>query len=200
MNSAVLRLEIFETAQLQDESGLFNAHEAEKLRETAFEQGYASGWQDALQQFRNEDALRRAAAEEAIQAVNFTYTEAHQALQSGFLTLTQSILQKVIPEVARAVLPQCLREELNDLIARHTHLPLEILCASSVLSTLEPILAATPNRDIRLIAEPSFSEAQVALRLGDCERIIDLDAVQTRLQALLQAQVKNYAEQEANHG
>ncbi|MGY6696924.1 MAG: hypothetical protein ACXIUW_13000 [Roseinatronobacter sp.] len=200
MSSALLRLEIFETAQLEDETGLFNAHEAEKLRETAFEQGYASGWQDALQQFRNEDALRRAAAEEAIQAVNFTYTEAHQALQTGFLTLTHSMLQKVMPEVARAALPQCLQEELADLITRQTHLPLEILCAPSVLTTLEPIIEATPNRDIRLITEPSFSEAQVALRLGECERIIDLDAVQTRLQALLQTHFKNHAQQEAHHG
>ncbi len=200
MTNALFRLEIFETAQLEDETNLFNAHEAEKLRETAFEQGYASGWQDALQQFRNEDALRRAAAEEAIQAVNFTYAEAHQALQSGFLALTQAMLQKVMPEAARRALPQCLRDELDALIARHTDLPLEILCASSVLKTLEPIVGAIPNRAIRLIVEPSFSEAQVALRLGECERIIDLDAVQTRLHALLEIHFEGQAEQEANYG
>ena len=200
MTQAMFRLEIFETAELDGAPEQFNAHEAEKLRETAFEQGYASGWQDALEQLRNEDDLRRAAAEEALQAVSFTYAEAHQTLQDGFMALTRNILEKVLPDVARHALPEHLRIELDALVASNTHTPIEILCAPSVLPALKKIAESYQDRQIRMIAEPSFSEAQVALRLGQCERAVDLDAILERLAAMVNARLPECHTKEKMHG
>ncbi len=200
MSQSLLKLEVFETAGIGDAQTVFDPRQAEKLRETAFEQGYAAGWQDALEHMRNEDALRRIAAEEALQAVSFGYHEAHAALQAQFLALMQAILAQLMPETVRHALPSCLEQELAALVRQNTRLPVEILCAPEARSTLEPIIAQVAGLQVDLIPEPSFSEAQVALRLGAQERRIDLDGVLAALGAIFERSLQRHHDKEREHG
>ena len=200
MSLNLLKLEVFETAGAGDAEAVYDARQAEKLRETAFEQGYAAGWQDALEHMRNEDALRRIAAEEALQAVSFSYHEAHAALQARFLALMQAILAQLMPEAVRLALPSCLEKELADLVRWNTGLPVEILCAPQACATLEPVIAQAGGLKIELIPEPSFTEAQVALRLGAQERRIDLDGVLAALGAIFERSLQRHRDKEKEHG
>ena len=200
MTQPALKLEVFTTGAPEADTSILGAQEAEKLRESAFEQGYGAGWQDALEHMRNEDALRRIAAEEALQALSFSYTEAHQALLVGFRALTQAMLEQVLPEAARSALPAYLASELDALVARHTHIPLRILCAPAVQPALAQIVAACPFQQIELVPEPSYSEAQVSLCLGEQERVIDLDAVLARLRDIICQHIPQQSQQEARHG
>ncbi len=200
MTGSMLKLEVFETAPPDEDEARLDAHQAARLRETAYESGYAAGWQDALEQMRNEDALRRIAAEEALQAIGFSYAEAHQALSGLFLRLTGEILEKVLPETLRQALPAHLAQELATLVERNTHCPVQIACAPSVRATLEPLVQACPQLQIEMVAEPSFSEAQVALRLGAQERVIDLDSLLAALRAAFDGQIRKQVQQETAHG
>ncbi len=200
MTRALLKLEVFETTPLEDEDTRLDAHQVTKLREESFEAGYAAGWQDALEQMRNEDSLRRIAAEEALQAVSFSYAEAHQALSDAFLALTEALLAKLLPEVLSQALPAHLVRELEALVERHTNAPVQIACAPSVRDVLAPYAAAFPDLQIEFIAEPSFTEAQVALRLGAQERVIDLDGLLVALRTAFDAQKQRLQQQESTHG
>ncbi len=200
MTRALLKLEVFETAPLEDATTLLDAHQATKLRETAYDSGYAAGWQDALEQMRNEDALRRIAAEEALQAVGFSYAEAHQALSGLFLRLTEEILAQILPDTLRQALPAHLAQELDALVARNTQCAVQIACAPNVVDALAPLAEACPQLQIEMVAEPSFSEAQVALRVQAQERVIDLDALRAALRAVFDGQKHKQQEQERVHG
>lgn len=200
MTRSALQLEVFTTGTLGEDAKLLGAQEAERLREAAYEQGYGAGWQDALDHMRNEDALRRIAAEEALQALSFSYTEAHQALQTGFLALTQTMLDRVLPEVARIALPVSLAAELDALVARHTHVPVRILCAPAMQESLARIVAACPIQQIELVPEPSYSDAQVSLCLREQDRVIDLDAILARLREIIGQHIPQSPQQEARHG
>lgn len=191
MRQAALELEVFEVAQLDEEAPLLDAFQAEKMREAAYEQGYAAGWQDALEQMRNEDELRHIAAQEALQAIGFSYTEAHQALTGSFLALTQALLDSVLPEAARLALPLCLEAELDALVQQHARPAVQIFCAPGVLGTIETVIASCTQAEIELGAEPSFSEAQISLRIGSQERVINLDDVLDRLREIF-AQHQNW--------
>ncbi len=199
MRHAALRLEVFETGNHQDAPCAISRTEAEKLREAAYEQGYAAGWQDALEQMRDEDALRRVAAEEALQAVRFSYAEAHQALSASFLALSEAMLAKVLPSAARAALPGLLAEELAAVIARAIDVQTEIHCAPSVVASLKEVVLDSGHAGMAVVAEPSFSDAQVALRLGIQEREINLDTVLAALAELL-GQAGSHVQQECQHG
>ena len=191
MRQAALTLEVFEVAQPDEETPLLDAFQAEKMREAAFEQGYAAGWQDALEQMRNENELRHIAAQEALQAIGFSYTEAHQALAGSFLALTQALLDSVLPELARLAVPLCLKAELDALVSQHTRPVVQILCAPGVLGTLGTLISSRTQAEIELVAEPSFSEAQISLRIGSQERVIDLDDVLVRVREIF-AQHQNW--------
>lgn len=200
MSNALLKLEVFETAPLDDPEARIDAHQAVKLRETAFEEGYAAGWQDALEHMRNEDALRRIAAEEALQQVSFSYAEAHQALSEAFLGLTDAMLSKVLPRAAAMALPDRVATELADLVARHTHCQVHITCAPTARAMLEPLAATRPDLQITVEAEPSFSDGQVDLRMGAEAREINFDALLDALRAVFAQQSTQPQTQEKAHG
>ncbi|MCC5955906.1 MAG: hypothetical protein JJU07_07380 [Natronohydrobacter sp.] len=200
MRQSMLKLEVFETVSDTSETVVLDGKQAEKLRETAFEQGYAAGWQDALEYMRNEDAMRRIAAEEALQRISFTYTEAHAALQGSFLALVDAMLMQVLPEAVRLALPGCLRVELEALVALNTRLPIRMACAPEACATLEPIVASVPGLAIELVPEPSFTEAQVALTLGAQERLIDLDTLLARMREIFAQGTQRQTDKEKAHG
>lgn len=191
MRQGALKLEVFETAQQDQQAILLDPFQAEQMREAAFEQGYAAGWQDALEQLRNEDALRQIAAQEAVQAIGFSYSEAHQALAGSFLELLQAILDRVMPEAARLSVQLFLGAELDALFVKHTRPAVQIFCAPGALVALKQVVAASSPTEIELVAEPSFSEAQVSLRIGDQERVINLDDLLDRMRAIV-AQDQNW--------
>lgn len=191
MRQGALKLEVFETVQQDQQAILLDPFRAEQMREAAFEQGYAAGWQDALEQLRNEDALRQIAAQEAVQAIGFSYSEAHQALAGSFLELLQAILDRVMPEAARLSVQLFLGAELDALFAKHTRPAVQIFCAPRALVALKQVVAASSPAEIELVAEPSFSEAQVSLRIGDQERVINLDDLLDRMRAIV-AQDQNW--------
>ncbi len=200
MSNALLKLEVFETVPLEDADTRLDAHQAVRMRETAFEEGYAAGWQDALEHMRNEDALRRIGAEEALQQISFSYAEAHQALSEAFLSLTGAMLSKVLPQATAMALPERVATELADLVDRHTHCAVRIACAPAARAMLEPLAAARPDVQITFHPEPSFSDAQVALRMGAQEREINFDALLDALRAVFAQQSQTEATQEQAHG
>lgn len=200
MRQAMLKLEVFETAETENSDAVFDSHQAEKLRQTAYEQGYAAGWQDALEHMRDDDALRRIAAEEALQAISFSYYEAHGALQAAFLALARAMLDVVLPETVRLVLPVCLDAELRALVTKNTQPEIVIKCAPSACAALEPVVAAVPSVQFQLVAEPSFTDAQIALSLGAQERVIDLDNVLSGLHEIFAQSARRLNEKETLHG
>lgn len=200
MRQAMLKLEVFETAAPDDDRTVFDAHQAEKLRETAYEQGYAAGWQDALEHMRNEDALRRIAAEDALQSISFGYHEAHAALQKQLIAFTEALLTKLMPNVARDALPLRLAAELETVIAQNITLPLRIACAPDAVATLQPIVESASSVDITLVPEPSFSHAQVALSFGTQERQIDFDRMLDILRGHIRAHLNSPSNKEIAHG
>lgn len=200
MRQSMLKLEVFETIPEEPGSAVVDSKQAEKLREAAFEQGYAAGWQDALEYMRNEDAMRRIAAEEALQRLSFTYAEAHACLQGSFLALTDAMLARMLPEAMRLSLPGCLRAELEALVAQNTVLPLRLTCAPGACATLEPILESVQGLSVELVPEPSFTEAQVALTLGAQERRIDLDSLLNRMREIFAQGMQRHIDKETGHG
>ncbi len=200
MSRASLKLEVFETAPLTEEAGYLDPHQAVQLRDSAFEEGYAAGWHDALEQFRQEDDLRRIAAEEALQTLSFTYHEALQSCEASVMPLIEAIIGSVLPEALRKGVAYFLAEELRALITTHATCEITLKCAPSARRTFEPVIAGFQRLAITLVDEPSFSDAQVALSIGPQTRVIDLDQLQDRLNALFMSASSASSHKESVHG
>ncbi|MCC1482360.1 hypothetical protein [Roseibaca sp. Y0-43] len=197
MMTAMLRLESFDGERAPLDDTPVTPHEVETLRSRAFEEGYGAGWTDALEQMRNEDALRRSAAEEALQAVAFSYREATAALEGSFIELAGQMIAAILPGLARDALPEHLERELRAVAAKQLAGRLEVLCAPSVRDALAERCAQVAGLEVTLLDEPSFSEAQVMLRIDQTTRMIDLDGVLAALTEGLSAPTYH---KEASHG
>ncbi|WP_296474630.1 hypothetical protein [Roseinatronobacter sp.] len=200
MKQALLNLEVFDLGQMDAQGPLLDRFQAEKLREQAYEQGYAAGWQDALEHMRNEDELRNIAAQEALQAICFSYNEAHQALVGSFLALTHAMLEKLLPEAAHLALPAFLSAELASVVAQNTHAEIQLVCAPCARDRLAEVVASCTQIKIELIEEPSFSESQLSLRLDSQEREIDLSGLLQRMREMFAQHHSKYIEQETAYG
>lgn len=185
MSFAMLKLESFDHGTAQNDDDPLTAQDAESLRARAFEEGYGAGWSDALAQMRNEDALRRAASEEALQGIAFGFHEARSELESSFVALASELVDILLPELLPRAMQQVVSQELRALAARQFRGRMELLCATGVREVMSDLIATVPGLDITLVDEPSFTEQQVMLRVDQNLRHIDLDGLRTTLRASL---------------
>lgn len=186
----MLKLEVFETPDTTDAVPYLDARSAEKLRDAAYEQGYGAGWQDALDQMRDEDALRRAATFEALQAISFTYAEARAMTEHQLATTLDALLAKILPEVCLLSLPGRVAQELQVLLARDATASIQVLCAPQSVPMIAPLLEQLPaGAQVKLVDEPSFAAAQVVLAGQGQQRDIDLSSIAALVQSAMAAPI-----------
>ena len=197
MNNSVLKLECFDREALPVDGSFVAAQDAESIRAGAFEDGYGAGWSDALEQMRNEDALRRAVSEQALQAVAFGFHEARDALEQCFVNLVSELVTEVLPQLLDAALQQHLARELRRLAERDFAGRLEILCAPGRGPWLKELAKSVPALDVALLEEASFTEQQVLIRVDQSTRRIDMDGVLMTLKSALGDSLKH---KDISHG
>lgn len=185
MTRTLRRLEVFETTPPDADEASFSAHDVEMMRKTGYEQGYGAGWADAVEQMRDEDALRRAAAMDALQAIDFTYSEACASVEGAFLAMLRNMVELVLPQAMRPALAAILIEEIRAALARQPRATMVIYCAPAARALLEEVVSDFPALSFEVIEEPAFPLERVTLKLGSQSREIDFDHVLGRLRALL---------------
>lgn len=197
MRSALLHLESFDGDRLSDGDTTLTAQQSEALRAAAYEEGYRAGWADALEQHRTDDHARRAAAEEALQTLAFGFHEARDGLERCVMDMAAQMIDRLLPDIVPDAMPRLLERELRSLAARHLNARLDLLCAPAMCDALGALAARVPGLDVTIVPEPSFSDAQVQMRVDQTTRMIDLDAVL----AVLRGALADPAEQkDALHG
>lgn len=177
MTTTFLKLESFESDDLLAEGGPILSRDVENLRMRAFEEGYGAGWSDALEQMRGEDAVRRIAAEEALQAVAFSFQEACHALEDSVVDIVTQVTNTVLPDLLPEALRKILERELRAVASRNFATRLELICAPSVKDSLTELSQNVLGLNIAIREEDSFTEAQVMIRVDQHQRMIDLGAV-----------------------
>ena len=181
----MLKLESFDGTAMALDDATLTARDAESLRSTSFEEGYGAGWSDALEQMRHEDALRRAAAQEALQAIAFSFHEACEALESNFMSLATEMVTTLLPELVPEARRRLLAAELRALAARQFAGRLELLCAPGTAAGLADLADSVPGLEIAMVEEPSFTDSQLMIRVDQNTRQIDLHGLMATLQAAL---------------
>lgn len=200
MKTTSLRLEIFETVQLSSEECVYDAHQAEQLRETAYEQGYGAGWQDALSHMRNEDVLRATAAQEALQALAFGYHEARSALQDDYLRLLANMFDALLPDISGQLLTERVRTEVDALLAQGVPDRLTVHCAAAMRPALEKLFASQPTLKVDLKPVLDCPDAQIMLSISAQERVVDFSGFSNALRDAIDALLLPSCQKESAHG
>lgn len=163
------------------------ADEIAAARSQGFEAGYASGWEDA--QSSDDAARRRIAAEfeRNIETLAFTYHEAVDLIRAELFTfidaVIESFLPPLLPDLIRAHLRDALRAAGDDGLAA----PVEIVASSDSHASVAEMLSDDFALEIILVEDATLAPHQVFLRIGQREKVIDLEPMVELLRQQLSA-------------
>ena len=149
----------------------------EELRQSAYEEGYAAGWEDATTACSDARAEREAEAARSLQALALTRDEAHRAALLSLEPLLQQVMTCLLPETARAALVPRVVEALMPLAETAVHAPLTVRVSAVLhphVKRLLPVLAR--NLSLRIEEDPDLPDGAVRIAAGSREVQVDLAA------------------------
>jgi hypothetical protein len=173
---ALLRLEVFETPSAVGKTTVVTDLSAlEEARLAAFEQGYVAGWEDAGAAQADDQTRIRADLARNLQALSFTYHEARAHVVASLEPLLTDILDRLLPDLARPTLGPTVRNLMMAAAKDMAGTPVTLVLNPSVHDAVEQLLQDGISLPLQIIDEPTLSEGQAYLRLGDTETRIDTD-------------------------
>ncbi len=186
--SARLRLEVFDVVAAPAEDSTAHAVTAEgveDVRLAAYERGYSAGWEDALASQSDDQRRIRDDLARNLGDLSFTYFEARAHLLGGLEPLLRGMVDRVLPEIARATLGAAVVAEIQAEAGRLASAPVELEVAPANRAAVEAALGAEPALPVTLREEPSLADGQVHFRFGAEERALDLEALLGAIRALV---------------
>ncbi len=173
---ALLRLEVFETPGSGAQSTVVTDLSAlEEARLAAFEQGYSAGWEDAGSAQNDDQNRIRADLARNLQALSFTYHEARAHVVGALDPLLTDILDHLLPDLARPALAPIIRDLMLAAAKEMAGTPVTLVLNPAVHDAVASLLGSGISLPLQIIDEPTLSEGQAYLRLGDTETRIDTD-------------------------
>lgn len=159
--------------------------EADVLRAEAFEQGYKSGWEDAIKAQSQDQTRISSDLAQNLQDLSFTYHEAYSQVVEGMAPLLNDMVESLLPKVARDALGLHVVELLNDLTRSYSEQPVEIVVATDNSEAVAPLLKGDFKMPVSLTEDPQLAQGQAEIRFGKVERRVDLTAVLNNIQEAL---------------
>ena len=181
----VLRLEVFETEDKHRAPSMvvLDSLSLEEAKLTAFDTGYAAGWEDAAAAQSSEQSRISADLARNLQSLGFTYQEARVHVLRALEPLLQEIVGRLRPEVARQTLAPIVLDVLMPMAERMADAPVTLVLNPAARLPVEKLLEQATGMTLTIVEEPSLGEGQVYLRLGTAETRIDLDRATAEITA-----------------
>lgn len=166
-------LEDFGPASFTSATSETAVSEAEDQRLAAFEQGYAAGWDDALEaQSKNARAASEAFAKN-LQDLAFTYQEASQSMAAALNTFFEALAEQLVPDALDAGLVQRIVQRLS--LHADEHLAkILIHCAPARQKFIAEAIPAQLDIPVEVRADVSMAWDEVSLEMSPSELRIDL--------------------------
>lgn len=172
-----LRLELFETEQpVSPTTVVTDIGTIEQAKLTAYEQGYAAGWDDGVAAQSEDQTRLRADLGRSLQGLSFTFQEARSHVLRALEPLIESMLSRFLPVAARSALAPMVIETLRPLASELADAPVAIYINPAVRPAVASVLSEGDALPVTLVDEPMLGEGQAVLRLGQIEARVDLDA------------------------
>ncbi|MEM7319047.1 MAG: ABC transporter ATP-binding protein [Pseudomonadota bacterium] len=178
---------------------LVNEDMLEDHRLTAFEQGYAAGWDDAISAQSDEQQRISGALTKNLEDLSFTYQEALTQMTVSLEPMFTSLIGKVFPVALEQSYGAHIVEQLTDMAREQVAQPALLIVPPGISSALKPVLNREFSFPIQLVEETSLPPGQACLRVGTAERDLNCDAllesISEAMSAFLQ-QAKEVAQNE----
>ncbi len=181
----VLRLEVFETEERYSAPNtvVLDTLSLEEAKLSAYDSGYAAGWEDAAAAQTNDQTRIGADLARNLQSLGFTYQEARMHVLRALEPLLQEMVGRLLPELARETLAPIVLDVLMPMAERMADAPVTLVLNPRARAAIEALLEQATGMPLTIVEESSLGEGQVYLRMGDAETQIDLDRATAEITA-----------------
>ncbi|MEM8801341.1 MAG: hypothetical protein AAGF55_02280 [Pseudomonadota bacterium] len=169
------------------QGAVLDAAQVEAIRQQGYEEGYASGWDDATAS--ETEARRRVDAEleRNIQNLAFTYNEAVDRVRGEVKTFVSAIVERFFPDLLLDLTREHVRAELVRIADAHVEAPLEIVSAPDAVEVLKDMLENDFSLEIELVSDENLAPRQVFVRSKVREIEVDLSPLLTAIREQFEA-------------
>jgi flagellar assembly protein FliH len=181
----VLRLEVFETEEMRSAPNMviLDMMSLEEAKLTAYDTGYAAGWEDAAAAQSGDQSRIGADLARNLQSLGFTYQEARKHVLRALEPLLQEMVGRLLPELARETLAPIVLDVLMPMAERMADAPVTLVLNPVARPAIEALLEQATGMPMTIVEEPSLGEGQVYLRIGATETRIDLNRATAEITA-----------------
>ena len=173
-----VQLEVFHLATAVPASDIvvLGKMELEETRLSAFDKGYAAGWEDAIAALTSDRTQMEADVGRNLQGMGFTFQEARMHLLRGLRPLLSTMMGRLLPEIARETLGELILDVLMPEAEAALDAPVTILAHPRARPFLTGLLEQAKGLPLTVVEDPSIGQGQVFLRFQSGEEtLIDLD-------------------------
>ena len=164
--------------QTQNEATrIATADASEESRLAEFENGYQAGWDDASAAHAAEQAHISSDFSQNLQALSFTYHEAHSHILSMLKPLLTQMVETILPNIAHKTLGTRVVMEVMEIAKLDSNQRIDLIMSSDSRQKLENLHIKEPTKLFQLVGDDSLSDGQVFIRFGKNELRIDLDSL-----------------------
>jgi len=185
--ASLLRLEVFDPAEPEDEAAPVSRDEIDDLRLSAYERGYAAGYEDAQRQAQTERDAHAARIAAGVEALNFGYHEARAHMLDGLVPLLRAMVGALLPGVARAAVLPVVVEQLLPLAASRIDRPLVLRVPAGMEADYRAAFEGLVLPPLTLVESPELGPDQAELVDGTEDSLIDLTAARAAIETAIAA-------------
>lgn len=161
--------------------------DVEAAKVEAYDQGYQAGWDDAVRAQSQDKERIGADFARNLQDLGFTFHEARSHVINTLEPLLSEMISKVLPKLVDQTLGQTILEELLPLAEKASDSPVQIVVAVGKKAAIEALVDHSLTIPVEVQEEPTLTEGQVYLRLGELEQHIDMDGAIERIHDAINA-------------
>jgi flagellar biosynthesis/type III secretory pathway protein FliH len=181
----MLKLEVFEaeTPGPGAKTVVLDSMLLEETKLASYDAGYAAGWEDAAAAQSADQTRVRADLARNLQSLGFTFHEARMHVLRALEPLLNEIVGRFLPGLARETLAPIVLDVLMPLAEKMADAPVTLVLNPAARPAVEALLEQATGIPLTLVEEPSLSEGQVYLKLGETETQINLDRATAEITA-----------------
>lgn len=159
----------------------------EEARLSAYDDGYAAGWEDALAA-RDDDAARlRDGVGQTLQTLGFSYHEARAHVLQSLRPLLEAMATQLLPRLAATAIGPMTADLVMTLAADSADQPITLRLHPATRSTVEGFLTPPPSLPLTVTEDATLTPGQVVLQAGPAGARVDLDGAIAEIAAALAA-------------
>lgn len=159
----------------------------EEARLSAYDDGYAAGWEDALAARDDDTARLRDAAGQNLQTLGFSYQEARMHILQSLRPLLEAMVVRLLPRLAAEAMGPLVADVVMALATESADQPITLRLHPTTRTAVEGFLTPPPSLPLTLTEDASLTPGQVVLQAGPSGARVDIDGAIAEIAAALAA-------------